>query len=421
MPNKAVVIGLDGVPFSLLQKLILKGIMPNFAKIASQGVFVPMETTFPEVSSVSWTSFMTGKNPGEHGIYGFMELKPGSYQMTFPNSGNIRAKTIWEHLGEEGKRSVVLNLPQTYPAKPMNGILTSGFVALDLKKATYPDSAYEYLNKIGYKIDVEAEKAQTSLAALADDINLTFTKRREAFLHFLTTEPWDLFIAIVTETDRLHHFLWAAWEDEKHPQHQFFLDFYRQTDALIGEVAAKLPPETDLYLLSDHGFCGIKQEVYLSYWLSQEGYLKFDKEPPDSFNDINSTTKAFALDPSRIYIHLEGKYPRGTVKQADYNKLRQEIKAKLLQLSFNNEKVIKAVYLKEEIYQGPYLDQAPDLVVWSERGYDLKGSIKKQSLFGRTHFSGAHTRDDAFFLADKKLDLPNDFNITKIASLILSA
>lgn len=368
MPNKAVVIGLDGVPFSLLQKLILKGIMPNFAKIASQGVFVPMETTFPEVSSVSWTSFMTGKNPGEHGIYGFMELKPGSYQMTFPNSGNIRAKTIWEHLGEEGKRSVVLNLPQTYPAKPMNGILTSGFVALDLKKATYPDSAYEYLNKIGYKIDVEAEKAQTSLAALADDINLTFTKRREAFLHFLTTEPWDLFIAIVTETDRLHHFLWAAWEDEKHPQHQFFLDFYRQTDALIGEVAAKLPPETDLYLLSDHGFCGIKQEVYLSYWLSQEGYLKFDKEPPDSFNDINSTTKAFALDPSRIYIHLEGKYPRGTVKQADYNKLRQEIKAKLLQLSFNNEKVIKAVYLKEEIYQGPYLDQAPDLVVWSERG-----------------------------------------------------
>lgn len=418
MPNKAFVLGLDGVPFSLLQKLILKGLMPNLEELTKSGTFIPMETTFPEVSSVSWTSFMTGKNPGEHGIYGFMELKPGSYQMTFPNSSNIKAKTIWERLGDKGKRSTVLNVPSTYPAKPFNGILTAGFVALDLKKATYPESAYQYLNSIGYKIDVEAERAQPSLESLTEDILLTFEKRREAFLHFLDKEPWDLFLAVVTETDRLNHFLWLAGEDETHPQHWFFIDFYRLIDQLIGEICSRVEEKAGIYMLSDHGFCGIKQEVYLNRFLAKEGYLKFQKKNPESISDLASETRAFALDPSRIYIHLKGKYPNGLVDPEDYENLRDKIKGELLGLEYQGEKVMKNVYFKEDIYFGPYLDDAPDLVAWAKKGFDLKASVKKKELFGRTLFSGAHTRDDGFFYINKKFEFPGDFNIVNIAPLI---
>ena len=121
-----------------------------------------METSLPEVSSVAWASFMTGKNPGEHGIFGFLELKDASYDLHFPNYTDVKCPAFWESAGVP---SVVLNIPQTYPARPFNGVMTSGFVALDLRKATYPDRAYQYLTDIGYQIDVNAGLAKNDAPA----------------------------------------------------------------------------------------------------------------------------------------------------------------------------------------------------------------------------------------------------------------
>ncbi len=417
--EKVAVLGIDGVPYSLLKRFIGEGLMPNLSTLADKGSLAPMTASIPEVSSTSWSTFMTGVNPGKHGIYGFMELQEGSYKWSFPNSNDIKSETLWEIAGKNNRKSIVLNVPSTYPAKTLNGILTAGFVALDLKKATYPESAYEYLKSIGYKMDVDTRKAQESTAALAAEIASAFRIRKKAMLHFLDNNEWDLFIGVITETDRLHHYLWAALQDNKHPQHNFFLDFYRELDSFIGEMYDRVGDSVPFIILSDHGFTTIKQEVYLNSWLREKGYLKFNKEHPDSMEDIHSESKVFALDPSRLYIHTKNRYSRGNVDANEYESLRHKIKEELLSLVLDGEKVIKTVMFREDIYSGNLYDNAPDLVALPYEGYDLKGSINKSQISGKGFLTGGHTRENAVFYINREISA-RDINIVDVGPTIIS-
>ncbi|MCG2722954.1 MAG: alkaline phosphatase family protein [Thermodesulfovibrionales bacterium] len=415
--KKVVILGIDGVPCSLLRNLVSRGIMPNLASLVHEGALSEMTASIPEVSSTSWTTFMTGVNPGKHNIYGFMDLRKGSYEYRFPNSHDIKSDPIWEIIGRHNKRSIVINVPSTYPARPLNGILTAGFVALDLRKATFPESAYQYLQNIDYRMDVDTKKASQSLEAFAEDIDQTFRTREKALLHFFDNEEWDLFIGTITETDRLHHFFWSAYEDDAHAMHRFFIDFYKKIDALIGAMAQRCDKNTAFMIVSDHGFAAIKQELYLNAWLREERLLKFRKEPPESLSDIHPESKAFALDPSRIYINLETRYPSGSVKKEDYESIRALIKDSLQKLSIDGEKVVKEIFFKEDIYIGPHFESGPDLVALPHRGYDLKGSLNKNVLFGRSIFTGAHTRDDATFFLNRHLNIQK-VNIMDVAPTV---
>ena len=417
--NKVVVLGIDGVPCSLLQRFISEGIMPNLAKLADKGTLTDMTASIPEVSSTSWSTFMTGVNPGKHGIYGFMELQKSSYSWYFPNSKDVKSDTLWDIAGRNGKKSIVLNVPSTYPAKQLNGILTAGFVALDLKKATYPDSAYEYLKSIGYKMDVNTRKAQESSEALAEEIDSAFEIRKKAILHFLDNGEWDLFVSVVTETDRLHHYLWTALEDRAHPQHEFFIGFYKKLDSFIGEIYDRVGDDMPFIILSDHGFTSIKKEVYLNTWLKEKGYLKFKKESPQSLEDMHEESRAFVLDPSRFYIHTRHRYPKGRVDESDYDNLRRRLKEDLLSLVVDGDRVIKSVLFKEEIYSGDCYDEAPDLVALSNEGYDLKGAINKEQISGKGFLTGGHTRDNAVFFINRKISA-KDINIVDVCPTILS-
>ena len=117
--GRVCVVGLDGVPHSLVKRFTDDGTMPELAKIVRGGHLGKMKVTLPEISAVSWPSFMTGSNPGRHSIFGFTDLKPNSYSMRFPSYGDLRAPTIWDKLAEKKKRSVVINQPSTYPARPL--------------------------------------------------------------------------------------------------------------------------------------------------------------------------------------------------------------------------------------------------------------------------------------------------------------
>jgi predicted AlkP superfamily phosphohydrolase/phosphomutase len=406
--NKVVVLGLDGVPFSLLKRFVKQGIMPNLANLIEKGTFSPMTASIPEVSSTSWSTFMTGVNPGKHGIYGFTELQGDSYRWRFPNFNDLKSSTLWDIAGRHAKRSVVLNVPSTYPARELKGLLTAGFVALDLQKATYPQSAYEYLKKIDYRMDVDTRKAKESYGALAENILQTFQKRKQALLHFYDNEEWDLFIGVVTETDRLHHYLWVALQDEKHPEHKFFLDFYKTLDVFIGDMFIRAGDKLPFLILSDHGFTTIKKEVYLNIWLKERGYLKFNKDNPESFEDMLSESKVFALDPARLYVHLKEKYPDGSVDKTEYEGMRQDLKQDLLSLTIEGEKVIRSVYLKEEIYLAlPY------------KGFDLKGALNRTQISGKGFLTGGHTREDAVFYLNRKIS-HQDINIIDLGPTILS-
>jgi predicted AlkP superfamily phosphohydrolase/phosphomutase len=417
--EKVVVLGIDGVPCSLLKRFIDEGIMPNLAALTGEGTLTDMTVTIPEISSTSWSTFMTGVNPGRHGIYGFMELQDGSYKWRFPNSGDIRSDTLWDIAGQHNKKSIVLNVPSTYPAKSLNGILTAGFVALDLKKATYPESAYEYLKGIGYRMDVDTRKAQESSSALAEDIGKTFEIRKKAILHFLDNEEWDLFVGVVTETDRLHHYLWSAFNDTDHPQHEFFVDFYKKIDDLIGELYKRTGDDIPFVIISDHGFTTIKKEIYLNVWLKERGYLSFRKDKPESLEDMSPESRVFVLDPARFYIHLEGKYPNGSVSMSNYNTLRNELKNELLSLTFDGENVVKSVFFKEELYNGDMFDRAPDLVILPYEGFDMKGSINKTELSGNSFLTGGHTHDNAVFFINREMN-SEDVNIVDVGPTIMS-
>lgn len=418
--KRALLIGLDGVPYTLLQRLIAKGVTPNLGALAGRGEahFKQMDVSLPEISSVSWSSFMTGVNPGRHGIYGFMDLKPGTYQMYFPSYPHLKAPPLWDTLGKEGKFSVVINLPGTYPARPHNGVLVSGFVAIDLKKAVHPPEILPALQGFGYRIDVDTTKAQDA-DFLYRDLDETLDAREKAFGHFWN-EKWDLFVAIITGTDRLQHFQWHAVADESHPNHERAMAFYRKADAVVGKLASRLGEDGTLFAMSDHGFTGIESEVYLNRWLAERGFLKWEKDPPDSFDNIDGATRAFALDPSRIYVHRKGRYPKGRVEEGEVPALRQELKSAALSLEFQGRKVIRQVFFPEEIYEGPEIARAPDLILLSNDGFDLKGNIKKGEVFGRSHFTGMHTRHDAFLLSSGPLPDRRP-HIEDVAGLLFSS
>ncbi len=402
---KAVVIGLDGVPYTLLESLRDAGRIPNMEAVFSKGYFGRTSVCIPEISSVSWSSFMTGKQSGEHGIFGFMDFQPGSYTMYFPNFTQLKAPTIWDELSAQGKKTVVINMPATYPARQISGALISGFVAIDMNKAVYPTDLVSALNDLDYRIDVDTMKARQDHDFLFQELDATLDGRKKAVDLLWEKFDWDLLIVVVTGTDRLMHFLWEAYEDAAHPYHRAFLDYFAKVDAFVGHVYDRFlalentaATANHFYMLSDHGFTAIKTEIYLNRWLEENGYLIYKKAQPETIMDIGAGSKAFAMDPSRIYINVKDKYPLGAVDPNDYERVREEIKQGLSLLTHKDgNNIAKKVFFKEELYHGPYVEQAPDLVVLSHHGYDLKGKVKTNAVFGRSNLVGMHTQDDAFF------------------------
>jgi predicted AlkP superfamily phosphohydrolase/phosphomutase len=439
--KKALIIGIDGVPYSLLNTYLQKDVMPNLKKILSQGLTLhQMNASIPDISSVSWTSFNTGVNPGEHGIYGFTDLKPDSYSLYFPNSKDIKAPTFWEILGKTNQktstlsqkyynkiihpyRSVIFNVPHTYPALPMNGILISGFVAIDLKKATFPDSAYPFLHSINYLIDVEAEKAKEDKTEFIKSLFECFEIREKAISHFFAEEPWDLFVACITETDRLHHFFFDASYDKENTYHESFLHFYIKLDKFIKYLYDKFIERDSgkgfFMILSDHGFAPVKKEVYINKFLEEKGFLVLKNEG-NFYERIENKTKAFNLDPCRIYIHGTDSYPRGTVRKEERAALLEEIKKALRMLKGENgDEVVDKIFEKEEIYHGPHTHLAPDLVCLPKDGYDLKGSLEKKEIFGYNIFKGMHTWHDAFCILPSNITFSKKPSIEELTDYII--
>ena len=424
--RKVAVIGLDGVGLPLVQDLIARGQAPTLARLAAGGTMAPMRSSIPTISSVSWTGFMTGKNPGKHGVYGFTDLKPGTMSMFFPNFGNVRGDTLWDVAGRAGKRCIVLNIPNTYPARALNGLLVSGFVAVNLERAVYPATLLPRLTADGYKIDVDYMNADQRPDHFFADLAATLDARRRAYLKLLRDEPWDLFIGVITECDRLHHYFWSQYVDATAPHHERFLDFYRRLDDVLGEMIAALPGDIPLFVVADHGHTLIHQEFFPNAWLRQEGLLRFTSEKPKGPADIDPSSKAFVLDPGRVYLHRTGRYPLGTVGEAEADDLLGRLREGLLGLHDPSAgapadgRPVPRVFERDELYHGPCLDAAPDLVIHFNDGYDPKGAMARTEVFGRGALTGMHTYGDSLFYVNRT-GVPTDaLDITDLAPTILA-
>jgi predicted AlkP superfamily phosphohydrolase/phosphomutase len=199
MKNRVVLFGIDGVSYSVMDKLSDDGIMPNFKKLKPEGEFKVMQSSIPANSAVSWSTIITGKNPAEHGIFGFSDMMENSYTMRFPNFLNLKTPTFWDGDGTY----VIINVPMTYPVREMNGCHISGFISLELEKAIYPKDLYEELKDMGYKVDVDSEKGHKSKKLLIDDLNKVLEKRVESYRHLWGKYDWDVFMFVITGSDRI--------------------------------------------------------------------------------------------------------------------------------------------------------------------------------------------------------------------------
>jgi len=421
--KRMFVLSIDGVPYTLLARLLSEGYMPRLAGLVAQGSLLRYNSTLPWVSSVAWSTYMTGTNAGQHGIYGFVDRQPGTYKTFIPTSRHMRVETLWEYLSRLGKRVVVMNVPVTYPPRVVNGVLIGCFLSPSIDKCAYPPEVSVKLKELDYRIDADPYLARGDKAKLADELDLTLAKRTKTMFYFFEHQDWDFFHCHIMETDRLHHFLWREMEESHPTLAPRFYGFYRQLDDVIGRLVDRLDGDTELMILSDHGFCGIQQEVYVNHWLAQQGWLTFDVNPPKSLEDISSRAVAYSLDPGRIYIHLRGREPKGCVAPgSEYERLRDEIAQAALQLAdpTSGQRLFLAAHKRENLYHGPCLEAAPDLVLQPVDGFDPKGAIYKETLTYRgPTLVGMHTFDDAlFYLRGHKIK-PGSWSILDATPTIL--
>jgi len=289
----------------------------------------------------------------------------------------------------------------TYPPKPVNGILIGGFLGTDINKIGYPPSINAELKAMNYRIDVDAWAGRKEdKTRFLEDLHFTLDKRFEVAKHLMQTEQWDFFQLHIMETDRINHFLWEQYEQNDSQYGPRFLDFYRKLDQRVGELldaGTQGRHNTMTVILSDHGFCTVKKEVYLNHWLEQEGYLKFEHPDPKHVGEMASESKAYSLIPGRIFIHLRGREEKGSVKREEYESMRDELSDRLLEMEDpdTGDRIIGKVHKREELYSGPYLEEAADLIAIPYDGYDLKGNVQPGKLTHKGELVGMHTYDDA--------------------------
>ncbi len=404
--QRVFVLGIDGFPFSLMRDLTNSNLLSNFRALLSRGSLRRMNSVLPCVSSVAWASYMTGMNPGKHNIFGFIDRVPQTMEMFVPTSTQMAAETLWEWLSKNGKRVVVINVPGTYPPRKINGVLIAGFLCADIEKIAYPRQVAQDLKTMGYRIDIDSWKARRFKDEFIVEVNDALDKRFEAAFGLLNRVDWDFFQLHIMETDRINHFLWKQWNGGDPTYGPLFREFYQRLDGYVGALVEGIGDETELIILSDHGFCELKWEVYLNHWLEGQGLLKMRKES-DSVADIHPESKAYSLFPGRIYINLKGREATGgVVAGKDYEMTRQNLIEAFRGLHDpeTGEPLVEKVVKRETVYDGPYLSSAPDLVAIPREGYDLKGNFAKPSLTAKSEVMGMHTYDDALlYVRDREI------------------
>jgi len=395
--KRLVVLGLDGLPFDLAGKL--GRALPNIGRLAKNATTVQAE--LPELSPVNWTSFFTGEGPEKHGIFGFSHIHPTTYELRISNRDDIACPTIFDRLADNGRVSRFINLPNTYPVRPMRGMGISGFVSHELTQAAHPPFLASRLAETGYKLEADTNRGQSDLDYLLNELRLTLQSRLAALDMLWPDQAWDLFVHVFTETDRLFHFFMDAVEQADHPAHMSCMQFLADWDHALGVFLQKydaLPAPKRLLVMADHGFTEIRTEICINTWLKKQGLLSLTAPPANEWDisGISADSKAFALDPGRIYLHTS-RFGRGKVEHAEASSLRDRIQNGLLDLTVNGEPVMEAIHPGHELYPGAQSDQLPDLVCQAHPGFDLKAKFDRTNIFGLHGRTGTHTVDGAIF------------------------
>lgn len=416
MPDKRVlIIGLDGATWDIINPLLKENKLPNLARLVNKGIIANLTSVLPIISSVAWTSFATGVNPGKHGIFGYQQCDRESYKTYITTSEDIHEKWFWEILSEHGKKVIIINVPGTYPPRKVNGILIAGEVAPDI--SVYPPELASWLKRKGYKVEAKGYVV-TPKDEFIQDIYYTTEKRAEIALELMKREEWDLFLIVFTELDRIQHALWEDMErgDPKYGDEIF--KYYQKLDEIVGEMVESVDKNTTIIVMSDHGFGRLKKRVWIDVWLKENGFLKVKFSIKNLWNELLVKLSSFLrkiglsqpvreafkklglgfilLKSPQIEVDIEhskaftcGYYEgpiwinKALLNQTEYQRVREKIieGIKNLKDPESNKPIAKAVFTKEEIYDGEALENAPDILILSNEDYSVVGGLGFSGIF----------------------------------------
>ena len=463
---KVLVLGLDGATWDILGPLTASGDMPNLARLMNGGTAGTLRSIFPPLSPVAWTGVMTGKNSGKHGVYEFLEFDHNPNLGRVNSSRSIKSPLLWEIASRHGKKSVAAAVPMSYPPRPFSGVFLGDFLS--------PAKASDFTNNPALLAELEAHLGgpyrpwDTTVHDGGRELEAVETLTEFLDHHLRTVEflinrcEWDLFMYDLMATDRIQHELWHTWD----PSHRVaqgrdlsaarrgFIDFWKRLDDGIGRIAALASSDTNLILMSDHGFGGIEWYVNFNVWLLEQGLIQLQDSlyvkqkrwfyqrgvTPEWFyglmarfgnakgrvsrfrgkqmswvdaiadtmflsrKHINwSQTKAYAQGNfGQIFLNLKGRQPSGCVDPADARTVLDDIKTRLQALTHpeTGEPLVEQIYERDDLYSGPYASMSPDLTVvlgdWKYRTiglYDFTTNRMISPAFGPT---GDHRLEGIF-------------------------
>ncbi|MEA5448190.1 alkaline phosphatase family protein [Leptolyngbya sp. CCNP1308] len=372
--------------------------LPNLSRLMEGGSYGRLESSIPAITVPAWSCMMTGRDPGELGIYGFRNRRDRNYHsMAISDGRAVKFPRLWDILGDAGWKVAALSVPGTSPPYPVNGALVSCFLTPgtevpfthppelgDAIKDWMPDFMMDVPN---FRSD-EKERILENLYALCDQ---RFTLAEK----LIVRDAPDFLMLVDMGVDRIHHTFWKPM-DPRHPQYEPDLpfataihDYYVHVDRRVGELLAVCDPDTAVLVVSDHGAQPLMGGICINEWLLANGYLTL-KEAPTEVLPLDKVEVDWAQTRvwgaggyyARIFLNVKGREPQGTVAMADYEALRDELATKLSQLTDpdGNPLPVKA-FKPQEIYQ-KVRGRAPDLIVYfDDLAWRSVGSVGINSLY----------------------------------------
>ena len=258
-----------------------RGDLPTLDRLMREGVYGELRSTIPPITVPAWTSMLSSKDPGQLGFYGFRNRRSYSYEgLYFANASYIRQKMVWNYLEEGGLRSILIGIPQTFPPKPLEGIMVGSFLTPDKSaEYTYPLGVREDLDRIAdgdYIIDVKDFRTDDK-ERLLDQIYVMTQRRFKVVDHYLRNEPWDFFMFVEMGIDRIHHGFWR-FQDNTHrlyqsgsPYGNAIKEYYRYVDREIGTLLEAVDSDTAVMVVSDHGAKKMDGAICINEWLMERG------------------------------------------------------------------------------------------------------------------------------------------------------
>lgn len=479
---RVLVIGLDGATFDVVKPLVAEGQLPNLGRLMDQGSHGVLRSTHPPITPSAWTSFATGKNPGSHGLFDFQRVEPDTYAFVPVPANQHGQRTLWGILSDASRRSVVLDVPFTYPPESIRGCVITGYGT-----PTTEGTVFTYPPRLRDELIAGCGSCEVATVSGRLELSDSYFERWDHILasraciasYLMDREDWDLFMIVYGVTDNMQHTLWAFLEpqhpayhsDEGHRYRQRLFSYYAKVDELAGELLARCDAGIHVLVMSDHGFGSTRTSKYLSKLLMDEGLIRYKGLPILSksttwmmrrlLNLYHSTPflgdvvrrlsgkqkvglkqalSRTALLPVaenidwdhtlafpggyglQVYIHRKDRFPQGTVSPGEEcEKLVEHIIERLLALTdpISGEPVIKAVYRAQDIYHGRFSDQAPDLIVEYDNVYQPDQAGACGAL--NPGLEGNHTMDGVFIGHGPRIlaSSPVEPQITDLAPTVL--